>query len=87
MFISFDEFLKQKRNKQNKYKNELNFAENHDYDTLMSLSNTELLQEETKDAAVLTEEMIQKRNELLNNNEGQAQNLRWGKTLSSVCNE
>lgn len=87
MFISFDEFLKQKRNKQNKYKNELNFAENHDYDKLMSLSNTELLQEETKDAAVLTEEMIQKRNELLNNNEGQAQNLRWGKTLSSVCNE
>lgn len=87
MFISFDEFLKQKRNKQNKYKNELNFAENHDYDKLMSLSNTELLQEETKDAAVLTEEMIQKRNELLNNNEGQTQNLRWGKTLSSVCNE
>lgn len=87
MFISFDEFLKQKRNKQNKYKNELNFAENHDYDKLMSLSNTELLQEETKGAAVLTEEMIQKRNELLNNNEGQAQNLRWGKTLSSVCNE
>ena len=87
MFISFDEFLKQKRNKQNKYKNELNFAENHDYNKLMSLSNTELLQEETKDAAVLTEEMIQKRNELLNNNEGQAQNLRWGKTLSSVCNE
>ena len=87
MFISFDEFLKQKRNKQNKYKNELNFAENHDYDKLMSLSNTELLQEETKDAAVLTEEMIQKRNELLNNNEGQAQNLRWGKTLSSVCDE
>ena len=65
----------------------MNFAENHDYDKLMSLSNTELLQEETKDAAVLTEEMIQKRNELLNNNEGQAQNLRWGKTLSSVCNE